>query len=58
MELPPQLAQELANITMGWYTHCLDDAQSVTLIESALRSSGHPEWIMPDVDWPEAHSPS
>jgi len=49
-------AQTLAQVVLGWYSHALDDAEAVREIESALRSHGADDLLVPSDDWPEAHS--
>jgi hypothetical protein len=56
MELTPQLAQALGNVALGWYSHALDDAEAVREIETALRSHGADDLLVPADEWPEAHS--
>jgi len=55
MELSSGLAQALGNIALGWYSHALDDEETVQQIEAALRSHGADDLIVPPDDWPQAH---
>jgi hypothetical protein len=56
MELSPELAQALANVALGWYSHALNGKEAVTKIEAALRSHGADDLLVPPDEWPEAHS--
>ena len=55
MELPPDLAQALGNVALGWYSHALDEDETVRQIEAALRSHGADDLLVPQDDWPQAH---
>ena len=54
MELSEGLAQTLGNVALGWYSHALSDGEAVREIESALRSHGADELLLPEDDRPKA----
>jgi hypothetical protein len=56
VELSPGLAQALGNIALGWYSDALSESETVQEIESALRSHGAEDMLVPEDDWPSAHS--
>jgi hypothetical protein len=55
MDISPALAQTLSNVTLGWYSRALNDTEAVLAIESALRSHGADDLLVPPEDWPDAH---
>jgi hypothetical protein len=56
VELSPGLAQARGNIALGWYSHALSEGEAVQEIESALRSHGAEDLLVPEDDRPNAHS--